>query len=104
MSPKVSVIVPVYNKVSHLATCFESILSQEYKDYELLIIDDGSNDGSEAVCLRYAEAMPEKIRYIRKDNGGVSSARNVGIDAHRGNICVLLMLMTFFAQAFCRLC
>ncbi len=100
MSPKVSVIVPVYNKVSHLATCFESILSQEYKDYELLIIDDGSNDGSEAVCLRYAKAMPEKIRYIRKDNGGVSSARNVGMDAASGEYLCFVDADDFLCPGF----
>ena len=80
MAPKVSVIIPVYNKASRIEVCLKSILSQDFQDYELLIIDDGSTDGSDAICLRYVDIMSDRISYARKENGGVSSARNAGLE------------------------
>lgn len=85
MSPLISVIVPVYNKASRIEACLQSILSQDFQDYELLVVDDGSTDGSEAICTRYAELNSDKIYYFRKDNGGVSSARNTGMDIASGH-------------------
>lgn len=90
MAPKVSVIIPVYNKASRIEVCLKSILSQDFQDYELLIIDDGSTDGSDAICLRYVDIMPDRISYARKENGGVSSARNTGIEKASGEyICFI---------------
>jgi len=79
----ISIIVPIYNKEGCLQTLIESVLAQSYKDYELLLIDDGSNDSSYEICLAYSE-QNKQIRAFRKENGGVSSARNYGIKRSRG--------------------
>lgn len=78
-APKISVIVPVYNTERYLRRCVESILAQTYTDFELLLIDDGSTDGSAAICDEYA-ALDPRVRVFHKPNGGVSSARNLGLD------------------------
>lgn len=78
MSPKVSIIVPVYNVEQYLPSCIDSILSQSYYDFELILVDDGSTDGSGVVCDTYAQ-KDGRIRVFHKKNGGASSARNVGI-------------------------
>ena len=76
--------VPIYNKEQYLPRCIDSLLAQTGRDYEILLIDDGSTDGSGAICDAYAAAHPERIRVIRKPNGGLSSARNAGIEAAKG--------------------
>lgn len=76
--------VPIYNKEQYLPRCIDSVLAQTVMDYEILLIDDGSADGSGALCDRYAAANPDRIRVIHKPNGGLSSARNAGIEAARG--------------------
>lgn len=78
MNPKISVIVPVYNVEKYLRRCIDSILSQTFSDFELLLIDDGSKDKSGDICDEYA-AKDARIRVFHKDNGGVSSARNLGL-------------------------
>lgn len=83
MYPKISVIVPVYNTDRYLRRCVESILSQTFTDFELLLIDDGSKDQSGAICDEYADG-DARVRVFHKANGGVSSARNVGLDHARG--------------------
>lgn len=77
--PKISMIVPVFNVEQYLPHCIDSILNQSFRDFELLLIDDGSSDNSGNICDRYAE-NDSRIRVFHKENGGVSSARNVGID------------------------
>ena len=79
----VSIIVPVYNVEQYLRRCIESLLSQTYHNFELILVDDGSTDSSGAICDEYALA-DERIHVIHKPNGGVSSARNAGIDAVKG--------------------
>ncbi len=79
----ISVIIPVYNAEKTISKCIDSVLSQIYQNFEILLINDGSPDNSEEVCLRYAES-DERIRYIKKENGGVSTARNLGIDEAKG--------------------
>ena len=79
----VSIIVPVYNVEQYLRRCIESILSQTYHNFELILVDDGSTDSSGAICDEYALA-DERIHVIHKPNGGVSSARNAGIDTAKG--------------------
>ena len=79
----VSVIVPAYNIERMLRPCVESILSQTCADFELLLADDGSADGSGAICDEYA-ALDDRVLVIHKKNGGVSSARNAGIDCAAG--------------------
>ena len=82
-SPTISVIIPVYNAEKYLCRCIDSILAQTYKDFELLLIDDGSKDSSGTICDEYA-AQDARVRVFHKENGGVSSARNVGLDHARG--------------------
>lgn len=81
--PLVSVIVPVYNALSYLPRCVDSILAQTYTHLEVLLVDDGSTDGSAECCDRYAS--DSRVRAIHKPNGGVSSARNVGIEQAQGH-------------------
>lgn len=83
MSPKVSIIVPVYNAQKTLTRCIDSILNQDYTDFELLLIDDGSKDESGAVCDAYA-AKDSRIKVIHKENSGVSDSRNMAIDHATG--------------------
>ena len=81
--PVISVIVPVYNAEKTLRQCVDSILSQNYRDFELLLIDDGLKDNSPAIYDEYA-AKDFRVRVFHKINGGVSSARNLGIDHSQG--------------------
>lgn len=78
-NPLLSVIVPVYNiKREYLERCITSICNQTYKNLEILLVDDGSTDGSGAVCDEFAQ-QDDRIRVFHKENGGSSSARNVGL-------------------------
>ena len=83
MEPTVSIIVPVYNAENTIPRCIESILNQEYSDFELLLVNDGSTDGSGAVCDAYA-ARDARVRVIHKENTGVSDTRNTALDQARG--------------------
>lgn len=83
-NPKISVIVPVYNVEQYLPRCIDSILAQTFTDFELLLIDDGSTDNSGKICDEYAKKKDTKIRVWHKENGGVSSARNMGLDFAKG--------------------
>ena len=84
MNPKVSIIVPVYNAERTLRRCVDSILCQTFQDYEIILIDDGSIDGSSAICDEYAE-NDSRVKVFHKVNGGVSSARNKGLEAANGD-------------------
>ena len=77
--PAISVIVPVYQAEALLPQCVESVLAQTFSDWELLLIDDGSRDGSPTLCDGYAAKDP-RIRVFHKPNGGVSTARNLGLE------------------------
>lgn len=79
----ISVIVPIYNAEQYLHRCIDSILAQSYTDFELLLVDDGSKDTSGAICDAYA-AQDSRVRVFHKGNGGVSSARNLGLDHAQG--------------------
>ena len=83
MDPKISVIVPVYKAEKYLHKCVDSILAQTFKDFEILLIDDGSPDASGAICDEYAR-KDNRVRVFHKENGGVSSARQCGIDNAKG--------------------
>lgn len=76
--PKLSIIVPVYNQRKYLQRCVDSLLEQTFNSIEIILVDDGSTDGSSGLCDEY-ESRNESIRTIHKENGGLSSARNAGI-------------------------
>ncbi len=80
----ISVIVPVYNAEQYLTNCIESILSQTFQDYELILIDDGSTDESGVICDEYARKN-RQIKVIHQSNAGPSAARNRGLEESRGN-------------------
>lgn len=75
----VSVIVPVYNAEAYLAKCIESLVGQSLEEIEIILIDDGSTDGSYGIMNRYRLKYPDKIRIFQKENGGQGAARNLGI-------------------------
>lgn len=80
---KVSIIIPVYNAEKHITTCIDSVISQSYIDWELILVDDGCTDKSGEICDEYS-FMDKRIITIHKKNGGVSSARNVGMSKAEG--------------------
>ena len=82
--PKISVIVPVYKAQKHIGRCVESILGQTFTDFELILVDDASPDGSGSLCDLFAQ-QDCRIRVIHmEENGGASAARNAGLDAAIG--------------------
>ena len=80
---KVSIIVPVYNGENVLKRCVDSLLKQDADDFEVILVNDGSRDGSQAIAEAYAEKDP-RVRAVYKENGGVSSARNRGLEEATG--------------------
>ncbi len=87
--PGISVIVPVYNAERYLKKCVESVRNQTFQDWELLLVDDGSKDGSRELCDECA-ASDDRVRVLRKKNGGVSSARNMGLREAKGEYIAFL--------------
>lgn len=88
-SIKFSIIIPVYNVEKYLNECVESVLNQTYKNFEIILVDDGSTDSSPQICDSYAE-KDNRIRAIHKENGGLSSARNAGIKNMTGDYVLFL--------------
>lgn len=80
---KVSIIMPVYNSEKYLSKAVESVLAQDFQDYELILVNDGSTDGSAEVCNKYAENYDNVIAFHKK-NSGICSARNAGLDLATG--------------------
>ena len=83
-NPKISIVVPIYKAEEYLEKCIESILDQSYSDFEVLLVDDGSPDASGMICEKYA-LKDFRIRVFHLKNGGVSRARNFGIDKANGD-------------------
>jgi glycosyltransferase involved in cell wall biosynthesis len=79
----ISVIIPIYNASKYLTQCLESIRVQTYKDFEVLLIDDGSTDNSAEICHQFVQS-DNRFSYYHKENGGVCSARNYGLDKAQG--------------------
>ena len=84
-----SVVLPVYNVEKYLEECVESILAQDFKDYEVILVDDGSKDSSGSICDRYSEQY-EFVKTIHKANGGQAEARNVGASAALGEYIIYI--------------
>lgn len=80
----ISIIIPVYNSERYLRQCIESVIAQTFEDWEVILVNDGSKDGSLDICQEYA-AKDERIKVIDKPNGGVSSARNKGLEVAQGD-------------------
>lgn len=83
--PQLSVIVPVYNAERYLGACVDSLLAQTFTDFELILADNGSTDGSHELCARYAAENPGRIRLLTLPEPSVSAARNAGIEAAEGH-------------------
>ena len=77
--PEISIIIPVYNSATYLRQCIDSILAQSFSDFELLLVDDGSSDGSGGICDEYA-AKDSRIKVFHQQNAGVGAARNLGME------------------------
>ena len=90
MSPLVSVVVPVYNVEAYVGKCLDSIDAQTYDNVEIVIVDDGSTDGSREVCESFATKTGRAVKILAQDNAGLSAARNAGIDSCDGDYIVFV--------------
>lgn len=86
---KISCIVPVYNVEKYIKKCLDSILKQSFKDFEIILVDDGSTDNSGKICDEY-EKKDDRIKVIHKSNGGLSDARNKGIENANGDYFIFI--------------
>lgn len=96
----VSIIVPVYNAARYIEGCVNSIVHQTYSDVEIILVDDGSTDGSGKVCDRLAQD-DERIVVIHKENGGAASARNVGLDVAQGEFIAFVDADDYVESSMC---
>ena len=80
----ISIIIPVYNAEKHLRRCVDSVLAQTHTNLEIILVNDGSTDGSEKICEEY-RMKDSRITVLHKENGGVSSARNLALEHIRGD-------------------
>ena len=87
---KVSIIVPVYNVELYIEKCLESLVNQTLEEIEIIIVNDGSKDNSKKIINKYIEKYPNKIVYLEKENGGLSDARNYGIQYATGEYIAFL--------------
>lgn len=85
MNAKVSIIIPIYNVKKYVSKCIDSAINQDFADYGIILVDDGSTDGSGEIADNYGEKYPEKIVVIHQENKGLGGARNTGgIENARG--------------------
>lgn len=85
-----SILIPVYNVEKYLSMCIDSVLAQNYSDYEIILLDDGATDQSGSICDTYAKRYPEKIRVIHKANEGLLMTRRRGLREAKGNYFVFV--------------
>ncbi len=90
MEYKISVIIPVYNVEPYIERCLKSLVYQTLKELEIIIVNDGSPDNSEAIILSYQRRYPNKIMYLKKENGGLSDARNYALSYATGEYIAFL--------------
>ena len=83
--PEISIIIPVYNTKDYVERCVRSVTGQSFGDWELILVDDGSTDGSGEICERLSEE-DGRIRVIHQENGGPSKARNAALDIAAGEL------------------
>lgn len=102
MKPFFSIIVPAFNSEDTISFCLESIINQTFKDYEIIIINDGSNDATESVCCEYTNKH-SFIKYYYKKNGGLSDARNYGIDKANGQYFLFIDSDDIIHEKFCEI-
>lgn len=95
----VSVIVPVYNVNQYLVKCLESIINQIYENLEIILVDDGSTDNSGIICDEYSK-KDKRIKVIHKENGGLSDARNAGIEIAKGEYLTFIDSDDFIAEDY----
>lgn len=79
--PMISVIMPAFNRAEFIPQAIESVLSQDYPNCEIMVVDDGSTNSTPAIVRRYSSS---RVRYLRRDHGGPAAARNAGIESARG--------------------
>lgn len=91
----ISVVIPVYNVDKYITDCLESIVSQTFSEWEVVMVNDGSSDRSVEICKSFCE-RDSRFRVLEQENRGVSAARNTGIDACRGEYIFLWMQMIPF--------
>ena len=113
----ITVIIPIYNVISYLDRCIESVLNQTYKELEVIMVDDGSTDGSSELCDQIAQ-KDTRVRVVHTNNGGAAKARNVGLDLAQGlyimfvdaddylapDICEKMLLVISTYQCNCVVC
>ena len=92
---KISIIIPIFNASQYLRECIESVLSQSFRDFELILINDGSTDDSLTICKNY-EKLDARITVISEANGGVSKARNRGLNVVKGKWIVFVDADDYF--------
>ena len=99
MSDMISIIIPAYNAADYLAQTIESVLNQTYSDFELILIDDGSTDRTREIIKDY-QCKDARIKYFYKENGGVSSARNLGLQRLPVISCLFWIVTIFGIDVF----
>lgn len=87
---KVSIIIPVYNVEKYISKCLDTLVNQTLEEIELIVVNDGSTDESENIIMKYKEKYPDKILYLKKSNGGLSDARNYGVNYAKGEFIAFL--------------
>ncbi|MCI6432047.1 MAG: glycosyltransferase [Lachnospiraceae bacterium] len=97
---KISVIIPVYNSCRYLGTCVESIRKQSYENVEIILVDDGSTDGSGKVCDQFSE-NDKRVIVIHQKNAGASSARNTGLRVASGDYMMFMENDDYWNDVFC---
>lgn len=87
---KFSVLIPVYNTEKYLEECLQSVLNQTYQDFEIILVDDGSTDNSGAICDKFQDEYPQKIKVIHKDNQGQLASRCIATQRAQGQYCIFM--------------